>query len=203
LSTLGIETSTARGSVAIIENGELVFSEQFSADRSAGLFVCLESAAPFLPACTRIAVGLGPGSYSGVRVAIAAAIGLNFTNPQSGLCGVSSFAALETPEEDFFVVGDARRGGFYFAHFAEHSFLAGPMLLPLDAMQERISAQPALSIFASTSLPDIPRAQLAFPSAERIARLAASDHAIFSRNILEPIYLREPVITRADTQPRP
>src|SRR5947209_2188686 len=78
--TLALETSTATGSVALLENGRALFSERFGASRGHGseLFVSLERARSLVSRCDQIVVGLGPGSYAGVRIAIAAAIGLAF-----------------------------------------------------------------------------------------------------------------------------
>src|SRR3954447_25663087 len=70
--TLAIDTSTARGSVALLAYGDVAFEEHFSADRShtAKLFTALQTARTRARHVDRIAVGLGPGSYAGLRVAI-------------------------------------------------------------------------------------------------------------------------------------
>ena len=73
--TLALETSTSQGGVALFRDRELVFSHTFSADRShsSGLFSIIEAALAPDRVPGRIVVGLGPGSYAGVRIAIAAA----------------------------------------------------------------------------------------------------------------------------------
>ena len=77
--TLALETSTPRGGVAVFQDGELVFSESFTADRShsSGLFAVIERALAGKERPGQIVVGLGPGSYAGVRIAIAAGIGIS------------------------------------------------------------------------------------------------------------------------------
>ena len=78
MTILAIDTSTSRGSVALLVDGELRLDETFTADRShsASLFAVLERARGLVPTIDVVAVGLGPGSYAGVRIAIAAAMGL-------------------------------------------------------------------------------------------------------------------------------
>src|SRR5688572_27664606 len=112
--TLAIDTSTVRGSVAVWMRGELVINDNFTADRShsAALFMSLERARSEIPHLDQVVVGLGPGSYAGIRIGIAAAIGLSLALG-SRLLGIPSVAALEVPESNYLVIGDARRGSFY------------------------------------------------------------------------------------------
>ena len=129
MTTHAIETSTARGSVAILDDGRVIFSERFAADRSLGstLFPCLQRAREAAPRFDRIAIGLGPGSYSGVRIAIAAAIGLELAGA-ANLLGIPSILALETDVPKYIAIGDARRASFYFAVVENGECTAGPML---------------------------------------------------------------------------
>ena len=67
-----------------------------------------------------ICVGRGPGSYTGLRVGLATALGLARASGAS-FVGVPSFDALAfaelDPGEECCVVRDARAGRFYFAHY--------------------------------------------------------------------------------------
>lgn len=193
--TLAIETSTARGSVAVLENNyALLFNEAFSAERShsSQLFACLEHALAAAPRFDQIAVGLGPGSYSGVRIAISAAIGLSL-GTGAALLGIPSTAAFDAAE--YFAIGDARRGAWYFSHVKDGVALEGPLLLDREALEARLAARATLPVFASEPL-DFPGVTLVFPTAENLARLAAEGRGITARGELEPIYLREPHITQ-------
>ena len=89
--------------------------EAFPADRKdSGLFyenlegIYRESGPPEV-----IVVGLGPGSYAGVRIAIATAIGLKAA-ANARLVGLPSICAID--QSEYLFVGDARRNSFFFAH---------------------------------------------------------------------------------------
>ena len=200
--TLAIDTSTSVGSVALLADGVLAFDEQFSADRShsATLFVALGKARALAPRIDRIAVGLGPGSYAGVRIAIAAALGLELSSGAQ-LVGLPSVAALQVPEEDYLAIGDARRDTFYFTHVEQGACIAGPLLASADELSGRLGALPDLPVYATEPVPGFPGAQLALPSAAILARLAAEGRGIVAEKDLEPIYLREPHITQPKSRP--
>jgi tRNA threonylcarbamoyladenosine biosynthesis protein TsaB len=75
---------------------------------------------PGLPRLDGIVVGTGPGSYTGLRVGIATALGLARAS-DAPLRGVPSFEALALAELEPGQVGsialDARAGRFYFARY--------------------------------------------------------------------------------------
>src|SRR4051812_19650790 len=107
--TLALETSTTQSSVAVIEDGKILSNDSFTADRSHSslLFASLECALAAAPRCDQIVVGLGPGSYSGVRIAISAATGISL-GIGAKLLGIPSIIAFELNE--YVAIGDARRG---------------------------------------------------------------------------------------------
>lgn len=198
--TLAIDTSTIRGSVAVVEDGVLIFGENFSADRShsSHLFSCLERALQVAPHCDQIVIGLGPGSYSGVRIAISTAIGFGF-GMKARLIGIASMAAIETEAAFYRVIGDARRGTFYYAQIREGACLEGPLLLTAEELKEKLALDPDTPVYTSNPIPGFPEATVAFPAAEKLARLAEQGLSIHSTGDLEPIYLRDPHITKPKT----
>lgn len=193
--TLAIETSTNRGSIALLNGAELLYSEEFAADRSLGslLFKPLEKALGLVPRIDQIAIGLGPGSYSGVRIAISAAIGLSASRG-ARLVGLPSLLAFPTSAPAYQAIGDARRNSFYFAEISQRECVEGPVLLSPEDLATRL-AQPKQPVFAAAEIEAFPQAALAFPSAEILARLAAEGKGILAEGALEPIYLRDPHIT--------
>ncbi|EDY18652.1 peptidase M22 glycoprotease [Chthoniobacter flavus Ellin428] len=200
--TLAIDTSTPHGSVALLADDALLFDEHFIGDRShsASLFVALEKVRAQTDRVDQIAIGLGPGSYAGVRIAIAAALGLRLAL-DAKLAGIPSVAALETDAPTYIVIGDARRDSFYFSRIENGVCVEGPLLATEEELKQRLGSCAALPIFATEAVLPFPAAQIALPSAALLARLAAANRGIIATENLEPIYLREPHITQPKQRP--
>jgi tRNA threonylcarbamoyladenosine biosynthesis protein TsaB len=196
MKTLGLEMSTAKGSIAFRDDGAVLFDVSFAADRKhSGAFfenvqVCLER----FGQPQKIVVGIGPGSYAGVRIAIATALGLR-SAARAMLVGVPSICALEVEANDYCVIGDARRQSFFFARIEERRLVAEPALESATELETRLS-EITIPIYASEELPQFPRVQRAYPTAGRLTEIAASPrNEIADVESLEPIYLRAPHIT--------
>jgi len=191
--TLALETSTPRGGVALFREGTLIFSESFTADRShsSELFAVIERGLAGQAKPGQIIVGLGPGSYAGVRIAIAAAIGISVATGAETV-GVPSIVGLDDGE--YVAVGDARRGGFWVARVLGGEIVTGPEILTREGIEERLagSGTPA---FSSEEI-GFAGVVLRFPDVERIGRLGIEGRSAWARGALEPMYLREPHITK-------
>lgn len=198
---LALETSTSLGSVALLDaDGQIVRERSFRSERNhlAALFEELAQVLDGSASPRIIAVGLGPGSYAGVRVAIAAAIGLRVARGAE-LRGVASIAALPTESANYHVIGDARRTSFYLARVENGNLLETPLLFPMeDLAQHTASLSPLLVAepFAAAA-----RVTHLAPSAVRVGRLALRPDFDGPRHRLEPIYLRDPHITPAKPKP--
>src|SRR5688572_9921265 len=114
--SLAMETSSPRASLAVLRDLEVLWTRTLASDarHSREMFGALEQACLQFNRFDRIVIGLGPGSYSGIRIAISAGIGLAL-GMEAELCGLPSIVALETAETDYYVVGDARRGDLFLA----------------------------------------------------------------------------------------
>ncbi len=202
MTILALDTSTTHGSVALLAEGELRLEETFTADRttSSALFAVLERAVALAPRVDQVAVGLGPGSYAGVRIAIAAALGLEL-GAGAQLVGLPSVAALGVDAAGWLAIGDARRETFYFTRVEDGVCVEGPLLASESELRERLTAHATLPVFTSAALAAFPGARIALPSAARLARFAGAGRGITARGDLEPIYLREPHITLPKVRP--
>lgn len=199
---LALELSSRQGSVAWLENGQEPFVRVFANDRkhSGALFENLRSVSRQFGAPNAIVVGLGPGSYAGVRIAIAAAIGLRAASGAK-LGGMPSICAIETDASDYCVIGDARRESFFFGRVREGRVVEGPLLCSSSELSARI-AEPAGPLYVSEELLQFPGATAAYPSAWRLAELAREQiDEMPEAQSLEPIYLRGPFITIPRTPP--
>jgi tRNA threonylcarbamoyl adenosine modification protein YeaZ len=202
MKTLALELSSSRGSIAWVGGGASPVAAEFANDRkhSGRFFETLQQYVARFGHPNRIVVGLGPGSYAGTRIAIAAAIGLR-TAAGAELSGISSIIAMGTNADEYAVVGDARRQSFYFARVKERRCLEGPALCNEGELRERLSALnlPVLSI---EPMPTFPSVTAAFPSALILAQLSAAGATSTTDEPLEPIYLRDPHITMPRTRKR-
>ena len=196
MKTLAFELSSGQGSIALLEDGEALFDRSFPNDRkdSGAFFECMELCLKRFGAPGEIVVGLGPGSYAGVRIAIASATGLR-TAVGGKLRGIASICALEVAERDYCVIGDARRQSFYLARVSDGRLIEGPTLMSAQELQTKIT-EATMPVYSSERLPQFPLAKPACPVARRLAELARLQPAeIDDTRPLEPIYLREPHIT--------
>ncbi|SDU88672.1 tRNA (adenosine(37)-N6)-threonylcarbamoyltransferase complex dimerization subunit type 1 TsaB [Jiangella alkaliphila] len=202
---LALDTSTPAVTVAL-HDGERVLADATTVDprRHTELLMplvtsVLAEAGAGRRDLTELAVGVGPGPFTGLRVGLAAArtMGAVLELPVRGVCSldVLAYGALVTdpPGEPFAVATDARRREVYWATYdADGARTGGPDVGPADALgaQDRpaAGAGPRLypGAFARALDPEYPSA----------AHLAA---AVVARAVEilppDPLYLRRPDAT--------
>lgn len=197
MRTLALELSSARGSIASRAGDAIEFQREFPADRKhSGAFfenlqLCIEQFAP----PDEIVVGLGPGSYAGTRIAIAAAIGLAAA-AGAQLAGVPSLCAIPTDADEYIVIGDARRQTFFFAKVTARQLAHQPLLCTETELRERLQ-NVQVAVFATEAIEVFPQAVVSFPSASLL--FAVVPRARAAEGPLEPMYLRAPHITHPRT----
>jgi len=119
---LGIDTSTSMTSIAVLEEQGatmlLAIAESAHGGRGADVLVHIDRACRELEVAPReieaVAIGAGPGSFTGLRIGMATAKGIAFA-AGCPLWAVSSLAALAWDARDDVVCAalDARRGEIY------------------------------------------------------------------------------------------
>jgi tRNA threonylcarbamoyl adenosine modification protein YeaZ len=195
MKILALDLSTARGGLAWLDD-EINEIRDWPNDRknSADFFENVDNFTRRFGPPQRIVVGLGPGSYAGMRIAISTAIGLQIASGAE-LIGYPSICTFQNADE-YGVIGDARRKSFFFARVRDSDLVEGPTLFGPSELQKQIDKLDSrFLIFCSEPLPQFPRAIIRYPSARVLARLAREPRRSFSLPPLEPIYLREPHIT--------
>ncbi|MBI3428664.1 MAG: tRNA (adenosine(37)-N6)-threonylcarbamoyltransferase complex dimerization subunit type 1 TsaB [Actinobacteria bacterium] len=128
--SLAIDTSTSRTSVAIIDQGALLWHGYRDGATSHGSAVPALVAAGLKvqPLIGQVVIGMGPGPFTGLRVGIAFArtFAMARTIPVIGVCSLDAIAALVQEKNDFIVATDARRKEIYWAKYQGGLRIEGP-----------------------------------------------------------------------------
>ena len=134
---VGFDTATPAVSVAL-HDGERVVSEAFAAGgRRHGELLApmiakvMADAGASRAGLTAVAVGVGPGPYTGLRVGVVTArvLGAVLGLPVHGVCSLDVIAAAVRPGREFLVATDARRREVYWARYdAAGRRLEGPQV---------------------------------------------------------------------------
>lgn len=154
----------------------------------------------------RVAVGLGPGGYTGLRIGIATARGLARAHDAS-LTGVGTLRALAEPASGFMALTilDARRGELFIAAYADGlEVLAPRVIVPaeLSELELPVTTAPLLALgdgalanrsrLADAGISVAPEGSvLHLVSASAICRLASAGEGVTGEQ-LAPLYLRLP-----------
>jgi tRNA threonylcarbamoyladenosine biosynthesis protein TsaB len=145
MKILALELSTARGTLAWRDDAADLVREWPNDRKNSGpFFENLKLVSEKFGSPDKIIVGLGPGSYSGVRIAISAAVGLQAAS-KGQLIGLPSICAMDCEAKEYCVIGDARRQSFFFAHVLANELIEGP------ALHEEIYKIAALEIIHTSS----------------------------------------------------
>lgn len=195
---IAIEAASPDLSIALREGGEEIATASWtsarrqSAELMPRLLGLLDERGRTLDLTTAVAVGTGPGSFTGLRVAMAVAKGLAVALGRP-IVGVPSLAAwLEAePEAEAAVVRAGARDAYLLARGE-----AGPGIVDRDALTPLVAGR---RIVAPGDLVEAFALERAVPpsrAAGAIARLAAERLAAApggdDLRSLEPIYLRAP-----------
>lgn len=201
---LALETSTRHASMAVCDpvSGQVVAEAAFITDRAhnAAIFEPLSGLVnDHRDSLRGLVVGLGPGSYGGVRVGLAVANGLSVAMDLP-VAGRSSLEAWEVEENPYVVIGDARRDSFFLAVVRDRILQGEPELVGEPDLPSRIAPflEKGWKIHSSDpkALEIIPETLLSFPTARLlVSGFGEEDLVACASTSLEPHYLRAPYIT--------
>jgi tRNA threonylcarbamoyl adenosine modification protein YeaZ len=208
MKILALEFSTTQRSAAVLAEGGLCVSAAETGGRATHAFEligrALKEAHLEREQIECLAVGLGPGSYTGIRAAIAIAQGWQLARPVK-LLGVATTDCLAAQAQQLGWSGslnlviDAQQNEFYLARFAltpDERKLMAPLRLASRAEVAELGERGVL-----LAGPEIqrwfPAGRGLFPDAETLARLAADRADFVPGEKLEPIYLRLPNFVKA------
>ena len=193
---LGIESASTDLSVAVAgPDGAPLGSAAWSSDRRQAhellprLLELIEGAGLALAECRAIAVGLGPGSFTGLRVGLSIAKGIAFSVgvPIIGIPSLEAWLAAE-PERAVALT----RAGAAEAYMLERD-AAAPIVVAAAALSGLGSAIAARELAAAFELPDaMPPDRAALAVARLAAARLADDPTGDDLERLEPTYLRGP-----------
>lgn len=211
MSILALEFSTNRRSVAVLPRSRDTTSSHNPIEVAAeglngsGPFAlisqALQQAGVERSGIRTLVVGLGPGSYTGIRMAIAIAIGWRTALPVE-LLGVPSIDAIasaflraqppETARHGCVVALDAQQNQFYLRRYP--ALDAWPDVLPEIEIVEAAVLEGLLRQGVPIVSPDVhklPAGSACYvPLAVEIARLALDPLRIAQREMLTPLYIR-------------
>lgn len=194
MKVLAIDLSSARGSVAVADNGQLTEERTFECERGRGaeVFAVLERLRTAWRGVELIAVGIGPGSYNGLRAACALANSMQMATG-GRLSTAPSVCLLPVKEAHYFVCGDARGGRAYCAEVNDRR-LCGEIALVTHNEAAQLAGKVAAPVYRVGTIPGAEQIAESNPSAAVLALLAPQLNAA-APSRLEPIYLKPPHIT--------
>ena len=216
MTILALEFSSGQRSVAVVRRGagdaSFVASEVVETGaggtRAFGMIEdALREAGLEREQIEVLAIGRGPGSYTGIRVALSVAQGWQLAARQGEvkLLGVSSAecvaaqAQAEKISGCVSVVIDAQRNEFYLASYEISAAVrkeVGPLRIVTRAgVESRAGAKEILIGPEVTRW--FPNGRMVFPRAAMLGQLALNRNDFAASNQLEPIYLRETNFVKA------
>ena len=202
MKMLAVEFSSDHRSVAVLDGENLLAEKTITEGRNTAAVQLIEetltAAKMSRPEIECIAVGIGPGSYTGIRAAIALTQGWQLAagvkvQAADSLDALALGRQIAGDRGEITFAVDAARGEFYLAKFELKNGgvrkIEPTRLAKRDEFEALLeSGQPVIGPSLAGKYPAVTEQ---FPSAEFVGRLAAKRAEFISASELEPVYLRE------------
>ena len=203
MTSLAFEFSSDRRTVAVARNGQLLAQSTLERLRETPLPSLVSSVlteAGVQPrGIDRLVVGLGPGSYTGVRLAISFAQGwhLGLGAPVVGISSLEALAATAGQIGGVTLLAvDAQRGEYAVAKAESGRLLEPPRLCSLDDIKTQMGT--GLRVAGPDLGRSLPDAIALHPEAAWLAH-QADQHEPSPPEQLAAVYLREASFVKAPT----
>ena len=202
MKILAVEFSSEQRSVAVLDGGRLLAEQTVSAGRNTEAIRLIDSALTQAQTGRRdiecIAVGVGPGSYTGIRTAIALTQGWQLA-AEVKVQSIDSLEALAFGQQAAGERGtitfavDAARGEFYIAKFElgdegikslEHTHL-----VKRREFEQLLNSEPMIT--GPSLKKNFSAANDRYPAAKYVGIIASLRANFTEASELEPVYLRQ------------
>lgn len=193
MTRLILEASSTPGTWVLSRQGEILSSGKLSGTVAASLIPSLQQALRDPPRPDQILVGVGPGSFSGIRSAIASAEGLAtvWHCPVLPIRSTGSLAWQFPVATLLGVFSDARRGDVFATFYASGKLERPTSVHPISELP-RLLSRCTLAV-TPDGLPGV--GQTALPNAPTLAAYLHA-HGLEPGLPLEPIHLRPALASR-------
>ena len=202
MKILALEFSSAQRSIAVVVDGQVRGRTQETGTRESRALSLIEAALGAAGLEREnvdcLVVGLGPGSYNGIRSTIALAQGWQLARGTKilGISSVESLAAQARAEKIYGQVNilvDAQRNEFYLARYeVSDSGCREVTPLRLAGREEILTlARAGETVLGPEVTSEWSAARPLFPDAAMVGQLASQRTDFVPGERLEPIYLRE------------
>jgi tRNA threonylcarbamoyladenosine biosynthesis protein TsaB len=206
VNILALDTSTEACSVALFLDGKISYKFEVAPQKHALLLLpfcdALLSEANMTPAdLSAVAFGRGPGSFTGVRIAAAAAQGIAIAHdlpviPVSSLQILAQVAYMKTGEKKIYAGIDARMSEVYFGKFE----LDQNNIMELTGQEivtklENLHLDETDKTFRAGSA--FQTSDIFYPSADALLAIAVNyyqKNKTFPAEVAIPVYLRDNVV---------